>query len=422
MFTIENFINNLKIITKKYDITTNNDTIMLTPNVDMMNVEEAFLGEDRIRFAFDLSQIETLLLELQQSECSEYEILTEREYEVQVVRSRNNGLYYRHIERYSYPTVGKHYGLRIVKASLRYIVYCICCHAEEIRTHSPSRHSISEENTNDFNSFADLFEITTINVVFQNKPSLQVLQKLVQSYLFNIAYVNNVYLDVISSESINTRGLTTYRSRIGQLYPYKEYIPELLSYYKQGLSTTSPMAKFLAFYHIVEFFFISIVEDDVLNELKNSITRPSFSPHSKIKLRELYKSIRTRILSQKNEGLWDERKGLLLCIEKFIPDINQFRMSVNSIDATSIDYYKNNQVSFASGSCLIDFDADSETLMKCIRDRIYATRNAIVHSKEGDKLKYIPFKHDLELEKEIPLIKALAEEVIINSAKNTGIE
>ena len=43
--------------------------------------------------------------------------------------------------------------------------------------------------------------------------------------------------------------------------------------------------------------------------------------------------------------------------------------------------------------------------------------NAIVHSKEGEKSKYEPFKHDKQLAKELPLIRAVAEEIIINSAE-----
>lgn len=46
----------------------------------------------------------------------------------------------------------------------------------------------------------------------------------------------------------------------------------------------------------------------------------------------------------------------------------------------------------------------------------YATRNAVVHSKYGERLRYEPFKHDKHLGKEIPLMRAVAEEIIISSA------
>lgn len=65
---------------------------------------------------------------------------------------------------------------------------------------------------------------------------------------------------------------------------------------------------------------------------------------------------------------------------------------------------------------LIDFEDESERVYSSIRDRIYATRNAVVHSKYGERLRYEPFKHDKHLGKEIPLMRAVAEEIIISSA------
>ena len=56
-------------------------------------------------------------------------------------------------------------------------------------------------------------------------------------------------------------------------------------------------------------------------------------------------------------------------------------------------------------------------IIKRLSQRIYSVRNAIVHSKDCDKLRYQPFNNDDELRKEIPLIKSIAEIVIINTAE-----
>ena len=64
-----------------------------------------------------------------------------------------------------------------------------------------------------------------------------------------------------------------------------------------------------------------------------------------------------------------------------------------------------------------DFDNTPEKIYNSIKNRVYLVRNAIAHSKEGDKLRYEPFKHDKDLQKEIPLIRAISEEIIINSSK-----
>ena len=92
------------------------------------------------------------------------------------------------------------------------------------------------------------------------------------------------------------------------------------------------------------------------------------------------------------------------------------RATIQHIDGTSVEYYQNTSVPFADDGKMINFQDEPEKVYTSIRDRIYATRNAVVHSKSGDRLKYEPFKHDKQLSKEIPLIRAVAEEIIINSA------
>lgn len=108
---------------------------------------------------------------------------------------------------------------------------------------------------------------------------------------------------------------------------------------------------------------------------------------------------------------------MLLCLKKYIPDLDTLKTSIITIDSSAVEYYKNNHVEFACESKSINFEDVPEKAYSDIRDRIYAVRNAIVHSKEGDKLRYEPFKHDKQLAKEIPLIRSVAEEIIISSAK-----
>ena len=90
-------------------------------------------------------------------------------------------------------------------------------------------------------------------------------------------------------------------------------------------------------------------------------------------------------------------------------------------DASAIDYYMNNETVFADEGNKINFSNITEGTYKEIRNRIYAVRNSIVHSKEGEKLRYEPFKHDKELSREIPLIRAVAEEIIVSSAELINI-
>ena len=120
---------------------------------------------------------------------------------------------------------------------------------------------------------------------------------------------------------------------------------------------------------------------------------------------------------QREDGVWNEKTGLLLCLKKYVPDLESLKNAIDTIDLSMTEYYKSTLVEFADESKTINFEDAPDKVYVDIRDRVYSVRNAIVHSKEGDRLRYEPFKHDRQLAKEIPLIRSIAEEIIISSAK-----
>ena len=82
------------------------------------------------------------------------------------------------------------------------------------------------------------------------------------------------------------------------------------------------------------------------------------------------------------------------------------------------DNYQNlgvRKLSFCKGAPIIDWNLDKSYIIKVLAIRIYQIRCSIVHSKEF-KGSYDIFNknHYTELEKEIPLIKGIAENIIRN--------
>ncbi len=81
-----------------------------------------------------------------------------------------------------------------------------------------------------------------------------------------------------------------------------------------------------------------------------------------------------------------------------------------------VQYYQDNIVSFSGGE-KVDLSAiDQEEAYKLLSKRIYKTRNSLVHSKESEKKKYVPFNDDRILIKEIPLMRFIAESIIISDS------
>ncbi|CAI3928411.1 unnamed protein product [Commensalibacter communis] len=112
----------------------------------------------------------------------------------------------------------------------------------------------------------------------------------------------------------------------------------------------------------------------------------------------------------KENGQGNELESLKLVLKKFI-DRDELQKRLSS---EQIEYFLKNKISF-SHAPTVSFK-DTEGFYHHLAQRIYRTRNALVHSKEGNVERYKPYQDSQELSKEIPLIKLVAEQVIIYSS------
>ena len=379
---------------------------------------------EKIFFKISKEEVTEVLKRIEDDgmEFSEGILLNENYYELPV-ECQNGLMPFRYFEEDRFIVNEHGMWISISLANVDYCVQYICTCAEkkgdlELNRPLASFARISREKAIDLKEFCSGLRCFTVKVKTNKEFSIKQVKKYVNSYLFNVAYMSNSVF-ILKKDMFEDKGYRHRSKRTGQLFPYKHYNQELLKYYYQGTSASVPFSQYLAYYHVAEFYFQSISEQDAYMEIKEFITRPSFSPHSMEEVKAFYEKIKKKMRSQREDGVWDEKTGLLLTLKKYVPDLEQLKRNLQSLDINCIDYYKNNKAEeFTNDGKKIDFDNESETLYKNIRDRVYAVRNSIVHSKEGEKLRYEPFKHDKELAKEIPLIRAIAEEIIINSAKN----
>ena len=95
--------------------------------------------------------------------------------------------------------------------------------------------------------------------------------------------------------------------------------------------------------------------------------------------------------------------------------IDELKNRISSMDSTAITYYQTNKVIFCNAPTIPW--TDLQGVYTQIARRIYFTRNSLVHSKSGkNQERYKPYKDEKQLQKEIPLVKAVAELIIINSS------
>lgn len=415
MFTIDNFIKGITYATRNLSASTQDNLLILTRTYHDYQTDE---DHEEIVAKISLDELEHLSASLSEDYLCADIMLIKKDYIEVAVQSldRSRPPLYMRSEQGSFAINEHNYKFITSKASMKYIfaLFCYFSHYPEKYDITPFRMRFQEENIT-IEELFDSYRIFTARIESPQKHSTTELKRIFDSYLFNISYNYNTSL-AIADFSVDRRLYRAGARRGGRLFPYKSYKPDLTKYYHQAIATNLPFMQYLAFYHVAEFFFQSISEDDAFQVISNFITRPSFSPYKQDDLRVFYNMIKKMMREQRDDGVWNEKNGLLLCLKKFVPDLNILKRSIESIDSSAIDHYKTTHVTFTDDSKTVDFNDNVEKIYLCIRDRVYSTRNAIVHSKSGERLRYEPFKHDKQLAKEIPLIRAIAEEIIINSA------
>lgn len=415
MFTTENFISGLQTATNIV-VEEQATKIILTRvfhDLDSSEEDRMVIGE------IPITEITMVIAELETGYSYNDNLLsTAASFEVAVQAHDHMRSFAFRPDRSMYTLSEHNYEFELSKASAKYILALLCYSSTNPSFDldiGPLR-LYREESVTSIEGFLELFRIFTVKISGVKQNSTAEFKRMLYSYLFNISYNYHIALSV-ADFSENRRAFRRRARRSGQLFPYKLYNQELTRYYYQAIATDMPFTQYLAFYHVAEFFFQSISEQDAFYEIESFITHPSFSPYKKEDIKRFYNMIKKKMREQRDDGVWNEKTGLILCLKKYMPDLASLKLSIDAIDSSAIDYYKSTLVEFADDSKKINFDETAEKIYKDICDRVYSIRNAIVHSKEGDRLRYEPFRHDKQLAKEIPLIRCIAEEIIINSAK-----
>ncbi|MEH2954469.1 hypothetical protein VV089_16015 [Candidatus Merdisoma sp. JLR.KK011] len=248
-----------------------------------------------------------------------------------------------------------------------------------------------------------------------------------KSYLFNIAYNLDLVLKPITSPDVLFPKRTFQSIRrvhnVDELMPPKlSYTNELAEQYYMALASSDPFVKFIGFYHILEYFFEDVYNEDLLKNIQNILQHPGFSSKRKKDIIKLVDTIKKKNHQNKEDFQGSELEALELTIRKYI-NLAELIQDLSTYDSTIIDYYCNHEITFSKGDSINLHDLSNDKLPKKLAARIYKTRNALVHNKSNEarlseRGLYKPFKDNEELSKEIPLMRFLAESIIVNSAES----
>lgn len=188
----------------------------------------------------------------------------------------------------------------------------------------------------------------------------------------------------------------------------------LIKFHKQATSTDIPSLKYLAFYQILEYFYLTVADENLYNNLSRRINDLKFTTDS-TNLDKIIKDV------SNHKRVNDETEMLKNVLKKYIQEdeliefIKEFEAHLDKRVYTSKREVFGTSISATA--------LNTGHVYGNIAKTIKAIRNALVHSSDRHERndRYIPYSKEGTklIEDEIPLIKFLAEKAIIANASIT---
>ena len=274
---------------------------------------------------------------------------------------------------------------------------------------SRSRNHEAEEPT----PFAALFSrILTIKVSTSSDDAIarsyRKLQSIAEAALFHIAYGQGIGFSLSRSWERAYYRLGLRRENEVQ-FPVRTYTSELIAYYHLAFGSDSLILAYLALYKVIEYFFTSSSDRVLQTKMIEKLVEPDFSHTKPKKLKELVSVIRS------HDTKLDERRQLRTVLDHHF-DKEELRKWIVAFDLEHENYLTKERDVFAEQ---LRVDTSDDQLFASVASRIYHVRNALVHHKEGEVSRFIPFSGQEEiLHRELPLLLFLAEQIIIKTGKD----
>jgi hypothetical protein len=225
-----------------------------------------------------------------------------------------------------------------------------------------------------------------------------------QALLFNIAYSRGVAVSLVDAwDPPRLRAMP--RRRVESQFPEKLYNGELLAYYNLALASDNLILSYLALYNVLEFFFLQVSRAALHGRIRDQIATPAFSLKEARDLDSLASLVRR--FDKRN----DELHMLTNVLRKYIRH-DQLMEWLRESGGRS-EYFTETQTVLGRQ---FELDVAPTASHASMANRIYHVRNALVHNKDGELARFVPFSiHESVLANELPLVLFLAERLIVGT-------
>lgn len=241
-------------------------------------------------------------------------------------------------------------------------------------------------------------------------------QNIIEGCLFNLSYLKNIALSPDEKwprRSENQRPFQFGERDVNGVYPLPKgnLNTDILRFYQRGMATDDPVNQYLSFYQVLEYFFVSISDEELYRKMSAIINNPAFSAKPK----QLDKLIQ-ETANHKRES--DETEMLRMVLKHYV-DESELTDFIEEYE-TYLDesWFTKKRSVFGEEN---DIRLQQGHVIGNVSKRVKIIRNTLVHSSDRYNRKdgYIPNSHSEGIvKKEVPLVKYLAERVIIANSYN----
>ncbi|MFG2508589.1 hypothetical protein ACGFOW_24125 [Streptomyces rubiginosohelvolus] len=187
---------------------------------------------------------------------------------------------------------------------------------------------------------------------------------------------------------------------------------ELSLRYLRAVAARDPFSAFMGYYQVLE----HSMENAWFERLqRRTVAHGGTLERPKDDVRSAASKDVAKVLGVKVDAIkFTERRGLLAVLETYL-DLAGFVFDLSRLDGAQ-DHFSRVHPSFVAAP-LLNFSlvpdaAGDVPLIAQATERIYTVRCAVTHSKEsGDR--YNPYVHDADLGREVPLVRIVAEHIMI---------
>lgn len=241
---------------------------------------------------------------------------------------------------------------------------------------------------------------------------------LIESCLFEVAYLKDVALWLRQEwfprrprfqDFGRDRSDPDHRPKV----PEHTYNPDLIRFFQLGVSTDVPELQFLAYYQVLEYFFVTVSDDVLYQKLRNRIQEPGFIPDP-----QRLDRVVQDVLGHTREA--DETKMLRNVLDRFVPEDDVINFIQDYEDYVRQPHYTARRTLFGEA---VEVPLKSGHVHGNVAKTIKSVRNALVHSSDRHERnpRHVPFSDTGAIvAAEIPLIRFLAERVLISTANLPG--